>query len=760
VKEEKRLALALFLVSSGALAFETVLFRVFTFIFGYHFVSLLVALALLGYGIAGSFAPRFPGWFKNDALFYFGCFVISFWTALVFLPFDVYELFVKPYYFLSLCFLVLLSLFPFLAHGLLQVVAFERFPRRFPHFYGLNLLGSACGIALALLTLSVLSEARALLVLALLGFLGGLSRWRWLCLALVVCLLWLPLGMRLSPYLPSKSLLLVPETTLLATYRNPFEVLEVFSVPSMRVGSGLSVRFQGVPPSAFALVFDHHQLELFPREVTDDFLEALLFNLPLWNERYEKVLVVEGRGGLEAYVSWYAGVQEITLVTASQAFARFVEGLVPSFPARVVVASSRHFLERSEEMYDVIFLRVPVGRASVFPGSFSFVEDFLFTAEGARLLLERIREGGMVVFSFFLQNPPSLLPKLVSLLGSAYGKKELARSLVVVKSLDFALLLVKKAGWEKSEVVLLSEELEKHRFDWVYFPGGKLEEMERVFDTGKRYARVVEELLFKGEEGSVFDIRPATDLRPYFRNFFRFSQIRETWNNLRKRWLPFGGAGFLLVLVVLFMVVVFALVALFYPLWRKRRKHLPKKAKLFIIASICTGAGFMFLEISLFVLLSLFVGIPLYTFSLLLVVLLVGSGSGSAWVQSQLEWGKTGKFAISHLLSLGGCLFLLVFFKEGLLTLPFLVLVPLFVISFTSGMPFPWLSQKVHRTDPSLFPLIFAYNGFFSVVSSLLAHLLVVFWGLHWAFAVAFLAYLVFWWMIGKDKAIFLATSG
>jgi hypothetical protein len=366
----------------------------------------------------------------------------------------------------------------------------------------------------------------------------------------------------------------------------------------------------------------------------------------------------------------------------------------------------------------------------------------------------------VVVFSFFLQNPPSLLPKLVSLLDSAYGKEVLTRSLVVVKNLDFALLVVKKGGWEKDEVALLSGKLEKYRFDWVYFPGGELEAMERVFDTGKRYARVVENLLFAGEERSVFDIRPATDLRPYFRNFFRFAQLKETWLNLRKRWLPFGGAGFLLVLVVLFMVVVFALVALFCPLWKEGKKRLPERAKFFILASICTGTGFMFLEIALFVLLSLFIGIPLYTFSLLLLVLLVGSGSGSAWVQSQPGWGKTGKFALSHLLSLSGCLFLLVFFKEQLLTLPFLVLVPLFVISFVSGLPFPTLSQEVHRAGPSLFPLIFAYNGFFSVLSSLLAHLLVVFWGLNWAFAIAFLAYLVFWWAVGKKRAISPVASG
>lgn len=746
MRGEQHLAFSLFLISLCALAFETALFRVFTFLFGYHFVSLLVALALLGYGVAGSFASRFPDWFKDDALFYFGCFVSLFWIVLVFLPFDVYELFVKPYHFFPFALLMVLALLPFLAHGLLQVVAFERFPRRFPYFYGLNLLGSACGVVLALLLLSKFSETRVLLLLALLGFLGSFSKKRWFFAALVVVCLLLPAGMRLSPYLPSRSLLLIPESTLLCTYRNPFEVLEVFSVPSIRVGSGLSTRFQGVPPSAFALVFDHHELELFPQEVSKDFLDALLLRLPLQVGRKEKVLVVEGREGLGAYLAQHAGVQEITLVTASPSFSKFVKDFAPRFPAQVVVASPRHFLERNVEQYDTILAKVPVGRASIFPGSFSFAEDFLFTVEGVRLLLERTQEGGMAVFTFFLQNPPSVLPKLLALLIGACGRERLARSLVVVKNLDFALFMVKKGGWQASEISLLSEELKKHQFDWVYFPGGKLEDMEQVFQTGQRYARVVQELIRGENYETNFEIRPASDLRPYFRNFFTFAQLRETWLNLKKRWLPFGGAGFLLVLAVFALVTILSWLFLFYPFLGEKRQSFSKEARAFIRSSICTGSGFMFLEISLFVFLSLFVGIPLYTFSLLLIVLLVGSGWGSAWVQSHLEQKSTKKLALFHLLGLVGYLVFLVFFKEKLLVFPLAALLPLLLVAFLSGMPFPLLSQKVYQRAPALFPLVFAYNGFFSVVSSLLAHLVIVFWGLSWAFAVVLFAYLVFWW--------------
>jgi hypothetical protein len=121
----------------------------------------------------------------------------------------------------------------------------------------------------------------------------------------------------------------------------------------------------------------------------------------------------------------------------------------------------------------MVVLRIPVGRATVFPGSFSLEEDFLLTVEGIKSLFQVLDTQGIVVFSFFLQNPPSVLPKLVLLLREVLGEEELRKRLLVVKSLDFALLLVKKIPWTQNDLESVFSLVRKYAFDFVYGPWGR-----------------------------------------------------------------------------------------------------------------------------------------------------------------------------------------------------------------------------------------------------------------------------------------------
>lgn len=735
--KERSLLGNLFLISVVTLAFETVVFRIFAFLFGYHFVSLLLALALLGYGVAGSVGMRIPLSFKENLPGALGCSLIFFFLGLCLLPLDPYGLFLRPFSLLALGGMLLFTLLPFFWHGLVQVVAFERFPRHFSRFYGFNLLGSAVGVGVGLGGLWFLEESRVILLLALIGVLGRMRMvWRVAFAGFLLLIFFSPLQMYRSPYSPSLLLREIPENTLLKTYRNPVETMEVFSTPSSRVGWGLSVRFAGVPPSSFTLVFDHHFSETFPTEHPEPFLEALLLALPFRVARPERVLLLEGKGGLEGHLAHHFGASTVELVTSSFLFAAFLRDFVPDFPAQVVVATPRRYLQKRENTYDGIVVQVPVGRASVFPGSFSFAENFLLTREGVEALFLALKEEGMLVFPIFLQNPPSLLPKLVTLLATVV---ELDSRLVVVKNLDCAFVVVRKKAWESATLNAFKEEVNRWHFDFIYFPGGKEEDFETVFQTGKRYYRALKEALEGEAENTFFDLRPPRDHRPYFGNFFRFSQLPETWRNLGKRWLPFGGAGFLLFIAVFVLVLCFSVLGILLPVRGLVKEAIAFRRKI-LLGGICTGVGFMFVEMALFVRLSLVVGLPLYTFSLLLLLLLCGSGWGSMQVGRGLSRERVKTYAFLHLATMGGYFLLLRFFgSESFLLLPLLPL------AYWSGMPFPLLSQFVRRKAPALFPALFAYNGFFSVISSLLAHLLLLFWGAELVFSLTFLVYLTFW---------------
>lgn len=741
MKKEWHLGENIFWVSLVTLAFETVLFRIFTFLFGYHFVSLLVALALLGYGMSGILSTRIPIWMKKNALWISGMFLVLFFLSVSFLPLDSYGIFLNPLSFLSLVLILLLTLVPFLIHGVVQIFSFECFPRFFSVFYGLNLLGSATGVGVGLLGLTFWEESRVLLLLALFSALDKTSlRWR-IALTVVIALLFIsPLTMYISPYAPSRTLLEVPDNERLQIYRSPVETMEVFSTPSSRVGWGLSLFFGDTPPSCFTLVFDHHNTEVFPREFPDSFLEALLLALPFRIERPQRVLVVEGKSGQEVYLAHHFQSEEIELVTSSFLFRSFLQDFIPSFPGKVLVTSPRKYIRKRQNSYDLITIRAPVGRASIFAGSFSFQEDFLFTCEGIAALLSALKERGILLLPIFLQNPPSLLPKLVRLLATVMGNENCLQSLMVLKNFDSALLIVKKGGWGEGDVLLWREEAKKWHFDFIYFLGGEEKDFEQVFRTGGRYFHALQEALQQNSTDNFFDLRPAKDHRPYFGNFFRFTQLREARYNLGKRWLPFGGAGFFLFLVVFALVTFLSSIGLLLPLRKVTLSANFSYRWLFLAGSICTGIGFMFLEISLFVRLHLLVGVPMYTFSLLLVALLLGSGWGSIKIKKGFSRNQIKSFAFFHLSLLGGYFLLLKFFGCS----PFLLL-PLFPLAYYTGMPFPILSELARRLKPGFFPILFAYNGFFSVISSLLVHLILVLFGMEFAFLLTFLSYLLFW---------------
>jgi hypothetical protein len=385
-----------------------------------------------------------------------------------------------------------------------------------------------------------------------------------------------------------------------------------------------------------------------------------------------------------------------------------------------------------------------VGRAAIFPGSFSFAEDFLFTREGLETLLESLSPRGMVVFSLFLQNPPSVLPKVVLLLREVLGEEALRERMIVLKCLDFALLLLKKTPWNDGERGKLSQLVRAFSFDFVYAPWS--EEVERVFTTEKRYYASVLSAL-EGETESLFDLRSPRDSRPYFLNFFAFRAFGITWKELGKRWLPFGGAGFLLVLLVLIIVGSFSAgFVLLPPLWQ--RLGVSRDRLLCILGGICTGVGFMFVEIPLFVYLVMLWGFPLYTFSLLLMVLLLFSGLGSLHVFRRKALFSVPFFR-TYPFFLLACFFGLPLLGRYVLPLPplysFLFVLPLCaLLGYLLGFPFPLLSERVRRLAPVLFGEVFAWNGFFSVLSSLSAHLVLLFFGLWVALLVAFLAYTFF----------------
>jgi hypothetical protein len=254
-------------------------------------------------------------------------------------------------------------------------------------------------------------------------------------------------------------------------------------------------------------------------------------------------------------------------------------------------------------------------------------------------------------------------------------------------------------------------------------------------------------------ESYAFDVRPATDDSPFFWHFVRFRDViagtlRSDMPNLEE------GLGERLLLVLLGVAVVFATLLLLVPLLAARGiwSAIPYKANAAVYFA-ALGLGFMFLEVSLIQRLTLFLGYPTYSLTVTLFSLLLSTGIGS------LASERLGRSRRAMLIGLGAGLSALVLFYSRMMT-PIIAhgigwplglriaaaVVMLAPLGLCLGAFMPLGLRVVSSLTPygqEFVAWSWAVNGFFSVVSSVLATVLSMSIGFDRVMLLAIAVYLV-----------------
>ena len=756
MRRKNYLSFQLFVLSLCALAAEMILFRLYTFLVGFHFVSLIISLALLGYGAAGSLYRHYPLSLRPliPLFFLFGMFAV--FAGFVILPLDVYQFWTYAIHKVIFVILVIFTAFPFFYHGLFQLLLFEKYPDHFPRFYSINLIGSALGVITGIVFLMFMNEIRSLLGLAVIACLASFHQKKFMIpiIIFIVVLYFSPLSLKLSDYSPSRQLKLIPENQLLQTYHNPSQNLDVYFTPYSRAAAGLSMLYRDIPPSAYTLVYDHNLQHFFPYHPSQEFLQYTLFSLPIRIFNPNNVLGIECDWGYEIYALWYSGVTG-KIITSSPLYGAFLD--IIHLPSRIQreTAFPRKFLSRNQTLYDLIFLQVPIGSADVFPGSFSLKENYLFTIEGMRLVMKQLQSDGKLVISFFPQTPPVVLIKMLDIFSQVWGSTvQLRNQMIIIKNLDLVSMIISKNPFSNDEMNRIRQDVHTYWFDFIYYPGIHKDEAEIIFQNQKiNYQAVIEYLRDSSAslQKSFYYVRAPSDNSPNFFHFFKWRQTMDTIYNLGKRWLPFGGAGFLLVFFVLAVIASLSFLFILIPGRFLIRMTLSFPGRRYLeLAAIMTGAGYMLIEIPVIAQLEMIIGFPLYTFAVVLSVLLIFSGLGSLYVEKIRSTAFFHRLIIIHPLVLIGYLLFINGVQSWLLSLPeyvcmIVTFLPFSLVSFLAGMPFPVLSRLTQKRNPEFFPAVFAWNGFVSVIATLLSHLTAVQFGIRSPYLLSIPIYSGFW---------------
>ncbi|MGD9001749.1 MAG: hypothetical protein PVF04_03715 [Anaerolineae bacterium] len=772
--------IGLFLLSAASLAFEINLTRIFSVAQFYHFAFMVVSLALLGFGASGTFLSLFPrlkrrslSWLLTWLGWGFSLTAVGSYALTLHVPFDSFRIAHewRQAGVLLLHYVALAA--PFFCSGSAVGLMFTAWPSRVNRIYTANLTGSAAGCVLAVAAPSLVGGEGSVLLCAALGIAAALTFQRQatcqtqraarstyhlsrlashvlriaqvtLIALLVLAALRPPafLEIRLSPYKTLSYALQYPDARLIFQRWNGFSRVDVVRSKSIRGLPGSGFRCSAQPPPQLGLTVDGDDLNTIshvePGFTHLAFTDCLLGALPYRLRPGADALVLEPRGGFDVVTALAQGAREVTVVEANPLVVQAVRAqgnwagdLYGDPRVSVIVEKGRTHVRRTHEQHDVVTLSLNVSGRTVTSGAYSLNEDYRYTVQAFSDYLARLRQDGLLMVTRWIQVPPSESIRTFALAVEAVERAEgdPRASIVALRSYRQMLILVRRGPFTAGELVAVREFAEPRGFDLVYLPDLRPEELNRHNVLPEpHYHRAVSGLLESQDRSAwysdySFDVEPPTDDRPFFGHFFRWGQTREILAMAGHTWQPFGGAGFLVLLILLALAVIAAGALILIPIAALRRQRGPMGATLLYFGLL--GLGYLFVEIPLMQRSILFLGHPAYAMAAVLFAILLFSGLGSA---------------ASHRVSLRVTLIMLpvvvLAYTLGLprlfqmtLAAPLWVRLIIAVVvlappGFLMGIPLPKGMARLEGRATSLIAWAWGVNGAFSVVTSILAALL------------------------------------
>ncbi len=798
----KQRYLSVALISGAMMILELALLRLFAVQQFYHFAFMAISLALLGAGASGSFLSLWPGRLAPVGL----CIAFSFSTVAAYLvinylPFDSFSIAWDGRQVLFLALYFLAAGVPFFFAGLLiggELIQAGRSPQvAGSHLvYGANLLGSALGSLSSLPALDFFGGERTVVLAAALGALAGLlngagaedgirrAYGRLLTLLsigwLVLTLLALArppaiLAQQLSPYKALSILSQTLDARHVLTAWDATARVDVVESSTIHIMPGLSLMSTAGPPPQAGLTLDGDSL--MPITGLDPGSEQArtLANYSPNGLAYAmrpggRTLALEAGTGTDALFALAAGAEQVTVVEENglvldivrDRYGAFTGDLYNQPRVKLVNQSGRVYVRQpGHPAFDLLIVALTDPHRPVTSGAYSLTENYLLTVDAFREYLDVLNEDGLLFITRWLQTPPSESARTFGSIAAALEKtgRNPDDHLIAFRGLRTITVVAGRRPFSAEEIATATSFMASRGFDAVYYPGIQPEALNRFNILPEpAYARLFARIL--ADPGSVyasyrFDIRPATDDRPFFFHTFKWRQTPEILAGLGRTWQPFGGSGFFVLVALLLLVSLASAVFILGPLLLRRKSDSfrPRAGPPFsrfrvFVYFAALGLAFLFVEVPLAQRFILLLDQPVTALAVVLFSILLFSGLGSLTVRRwQLSRGLGALVILAVLFPL-----ILRPFSFAALGLPsamrivfsVLVMAPL---GYLMGLPFAGGLAIIERRAPGLVPWAWAINGSFSVISSVLAVLVALSWGFPavlWlgaaAYALAFLA--------------------
>lgn len=506
-------------VAGAVIALQIGIMRIFSEGSWAHFGSLVVSLAMLGFGLTSAVMCLARNWFERHwfgviagSLAAFAPLVVGSNLAAQQLPFNPIFIVSDPLQKWRLVANFALYLLPFLAGSLFLGTVFLRAQKVFGRVYFADLLGSGlCGL-LTLGSLFLFRPDNLVLVPVVLAGIGsvlwflGLGSRKWAVALTVISLVAVAVHLHLpdaakisklsvSDYKGVSYARKFPDSKQQYEGISPFGHLEVYSSSYLHFAPGLSdnasLNLEEMPANAYlGLYVDGDGPIGIMRDLSDKdtaYFHYLPMIYPYLITTKPKTFVVQFGGGISTMVALHSS-SNVTVGEANPAFLKafresdVLKNFTKDILNRVTVIpyDGRLFLANTNERYDVIDLSLADSAGLSNPGGFAIVEKYSYTQEAMQHYMHALSDAGILSVTLWnKEEPPKSVLKLFATMAAAArakGDKDISQNFFVASSyLSTVTVLYKRGGFTADELTKLREHTSSMSFDEIYSPGIKVD---------------------------------------------------------------------------------------------------------------------------------------------------------------------------------------------------------------------------------------------------------------------------------------------
>lgn len=736
--------LALAAISAAVLALEILLLGLFEFSHWHHFAGLAIALALLGFGAAGTtLALAGKRRLNDDTAFMLAVLATAAGLLLVlalhafialrplFAAWDGSEL-------LKLLLVDFVAFLPFYAAGLAIGMSFARWPQHSGRVYAANLFGSAFGSLAACIALMVMQLETALatlaLLIALLGTVLALRRRRKRPVIIAASILLTATAMTIRPPSPSvsdfKALAMLqdlPDSEILAEQPGMEGRLTLLRSQSIRNAPGLSLAWTEATPSQDAIVIGSDRIVPLPRTFSEPaaHAQAALPGLAPAILRPEGRVLVLGSADWQTPLMtppgnplrWIEPDQRIATLAADRGAQELVhDGLF----RQLVIDESSYAVIAADRAHST-------GDAAT--------EDYLLTIAGMRLVLQRLEANGLFAIPLPVEQPPRHYQRLLATLHAALREEGVeipAEHVAILRGMQSMLLLASPRPLADNDIARIRDFSRQWQFDLAWLP-----DMDRR--DANRFHQL-DEPVFHDIANAIFDNSPlpattrwfhsgsATLDQPYAWRTINWSRLPDFINTLGRNGMSYLDWTLLLSAITTVLVSALALLLIILPLGRLPDIAGPLGRGSVSVYFAALGLAYLLVELAIFQRVILFLDRPVLAAALVFAIFLIGSGIGSMSCPTYRPDAARRKQVTRIFLPVALGLLpatLLWFATPWLLGLSLasrmaVIALLLLPITFAMGRPFPWALQQLAAAERWV-PWAWGINGFFSVLAATLA---------------------------------------